>query len=255
MLVDLHVHTSRYSECGKSSPEEMMRRAVEIGLDGLVLTEHNVVWPLDEFTALQEQFPELHLYRGVEMTVDTGDHYLVYGVTDPAVFEDHMPSDELVRRVRALGGATVLAHPYRYGPDVPATLDSAPVDGIEIFSHNILAYAHEQAVALTRRLGLPALAASDGHHVRTIGLYSVRFAHNHLADECALARAVISGDFTLHADAERVDALNVALPALSAKVLDLIAQGLDNAEIHRRLGVGYTMTNGLRDGRDVSYPR
>ncbi len=255
MFVDLHVHTSRYSGCGKSSPEEMMQRAVELGLEGVVLTEHDVIWPLDEFQALQAEFPRLHLFRGIEVTVDTGDHYLVYGFTDPDGLQWHMPSDLLVQRVRAAGGATILAHPYRYGPDLPPTLQSFPTDAIEVHSHNILAYAHVQAEALCGRLGVRRAAASDGHHVTTIGLYGVRLGHHHVADERDLARAIIAGDYTLTADAQRLDALNAALPARIDAVNELIALGLTNDEIHERLGLGLTPIRGIRAGYDVSYPR
>lgn len=254
MLIDLHVHTSRYSECGKSSPEEMMRQAVEIGLDGVVLTEHNVVFPADEVEALRAQFPGLHIFRGIEVTVDTGDHYLVYGLTDPAAFEPKMPSAELVRRVRAAGAATVLAHPYRYGPTVPDTLDEYPVDGVEICSNNILAYAHTRAVALCERLGAHPVAASDGHRVSTLGLYAVRLMHNHVEDEQALARAVAAGEFSLYADRERILAQNAVLPETIAQVSTLVREGRTNEEIHKALGLGYTVIRGVRDGLDIAHP-
>lgn len=254
MLIDLHVHTSRYSPCGKSSPEDMMRRAVEIGLDGVVLTEHNVVWPEDEAAALQAQFPLVRIYRGIEVTVDTGDHYLVYGLTDPAAFENKMPSAQLMRRVRAAGAAAVLAHPYRYGPDVPDTLEDHPVDAIEIHSNNILTYAHVKAVALCNRLGVRPIASSDGHRVGTLGLYAVRLNHNHVADERALARAISAGDYTLHADSDRIAAQNADLPETIEQVSALVAAGRTNDEIHRALGLGYTVIRGVRDGLDVSYP-
>jgi len=255
MRVDLHVHTSRYSECGKSTPEEMLQRALEEGLDGLVLTEHNVIWPLEAFRVLQAQFPMLHLFRGVEMTVDSGDHYLVYGLTDPDALQQGMPSDLLVQRVHAAGGAVVLAHPFRYGPDLPPTLEAYPTDAIEIYSHNILAYAHEQAEALCRRLGVRPIAASDGHHVSTVGLYSVCLAHNHVADETSLARAIVAGEYRLTADVARVDALNAALPERVAAARALMDQGLTNDQIHERLGLGLTPIRGIRAGHDVSYPR
>ena len=53
MLIDLHVHTTAYSGCAKSTPHEMLERATEIGLDAIVITEHNVVWPEERVAALQ----------------------------------------------------------------------------------------------------------------------------------------------------------------------------------------------------------
>ena len=48
MIVDLHVHTSRYSGCGKSTPEEMVAAAQAAGIEAMVLTEHHIIWPEDE---------------------------------------------------------------------------------------------------------------------------------------------------------------------------------------------------------------
>ena len=40
MLYDFHIHTRNYSDCSISSAEEMCLRAVEEGLAGIALTEH-----------------------------------------------------------------------------------------------------------------------------------------------------------------------------------------------------------------------
>jgi len=255
MLVDLHVHTNRYSDCGRSSPEEMLQRAIEIGLDGLVLTEHNVLWPADEFSDLQARFPSLRLFRGVEMTVKGGDHLLVYGVSDPAALVEGMEPCHLMRAVRRLGGAVILAHPYRYGPDLPRGLEECPVDGIEICSKNILNYAHVQAVALCERLGVPAVVASDGHHVDSVGVYSVRFAGNGLTDGRGLAGAIRRAEYTLHCDEPRLAAWNGVLPGIIGQVRQWIDEGLDEHAIHARLSTTtYTLIRGVRSGLDVGHP-
>ena len=48
MFIDIHLHTYRYSPCSWMSPEELIFRAEEVGLDGIVITEHNKVWRKDE---------------------------------------------------------------------------------------------------------------------------------------------------------------------------------------------------------------
>jgi predicted metal-dependent phosphoesterase TrpH len=96
MLIDLHVHTPRYSSCARSAPEEMVARAQEVGLDGLVITEHHVVWPADELAALQARFPAVRLFRGVEITTDTGDDFLIYGPPQENLFWPRMRADELL---------------------------------------------------------------------------------------------------------------------------------------------------------------
>ncbi len=45
MLIDMHVHTTRYSKFSRMSAESMAERARTVGLDGLVITEHDVFGP------------------------------------------------------------------------------------------------------------------------------------------------------------------------------------------------------------------
>ncbi len=44
MLIDIHIHTTRYSECSSLHPVDMAVAAKEAGLDGICLTEHQTVW-------------------------------------------------------------------------------------------------------------------------------------------------------------------------------------------------------------------
>ncbi len=255
MLVDLHVHTSRYSACGRSTPEEMIERAIELGLGGLVFTEHNVLWPEAELAELQATYPVIRLYRGFEVNAAGGDDYLIYGVTDSELMVAGIDDAELIERAQALGGAVVLAHPYRYQANAPEVLEQHPVDGIEIMSSNIYNYAHRPAVALAQRMGVPAIAASDGHHVTMLGMYAMQVEHLP-EDEHDLIRMLRAGNMQIHVDQSRVDEENQSLSAEMPEILHLIERGLDDAEIRERLSiyVNLTVMRGLRQGRDVFRP-
>jgi len=81
MKIDMHVHTSKYSQCAISDADQMVSAAIEAGLDGIVLTEHNHMWNIDEINQLRERFPGFKIFNGVEVSVkDVGD-ILVYGVS------------------------------------------------------------------------------------------------------------------------------------------------------------------------------
>ena len=56
MVVDLHIHTYPRSQCSNIRPQEMMQEAQRIGLDGLCLTEHQVLWDPEE---IEERFGRL----------------------------------------------------------------------------------------------------------------------------------------------------------------------------------------------------
>ncbi len=254
MLVDLHVHTNRYSPCGRSSPEEMAAYAQKMGLEGLVLTEHNVLWPEDEVAPLRERFPGLVILRGIEVTADTGDDFLVYGVTDPQLFAPRMDGRELVRRAHAAGGVVVLAHPYRYSDQVPAWLAEDPVDGVEVWSWNILGYAHGRALDLARRLGAFAVAASDAHHVDVLGLYALRL-HRPIADEAQLAEVLRRRAFQVFIHQPRLRALNREIATNLAEIRALIAQGYPDEAIRDRVPhLSGTMLSGIRQGLDITRP-
>ncbi|MHB1296746.1 MAG: PHP domain-containing protein [Anaerolineae bacterium] len=254
MLIDLHVHTSRYSSCGRGTPEEMAERAIVVGLDALVLTEHNVVWPEDECAELQARYPALRILRGIEVTTSEGDDFLVYGVTEPEVFASGMEAQEVVRQARAHDGFIVLAHPYRYRPEVPVVVDDHGVDGVELFTGNTVMHAHQRAVALHERLGVLGIAASDAHHPSLLGLYALRLPRP-VATERELVTALRCGVWERHVDHAGVARWNSGFDAATPRIRQWIGEGLSDEQIRSRVsGITMTMVNGLRQGLDVHRP-
>src|SRR6516162_7743877 len=81
MRFDCHLHTSRYSRDSLMDPFDMVQRAVEIGLDGVVITEHDALWPERELDDLRAAAPGLVVLAGVEVSTREG-HFLAYGVQD-----------------------------------------------------------------------------------------------------------------------------------------------------------------------------
>ena len=75
MLIDLHVH-SHHTAGVSLHPHEVVRRAKEAGLDGLVLTDLNTLEGLPELRAAAREESFLALC-GVELATDRG-HYLCY---------------------------------------------------------------------------------------------------------------------------------------------------------------------------------
>src|SRR5205807_2515616 len=82
MKFDLHLHTNRHSPDSIMPPQLMVSRAREIGLDGVVITEHDWLWTEDELDELRAIDPGLVVLAGVEVSTRQG-HFLVYGITDP----------------------------------------------------------------------------------------------------------------------------------------------------------------------------
>ena len=58
MLFDIHTHTRRYSPCSILSPHDLVKKALELSLDGIVITEHEVLW--DEKEILEDLIVAAH---------------------------------------------------------------------------------------------------------------------------------------------------------------------------------------------------
>ena len=82
MKFDLHMHTRRHSPDAASDPFDLVKAAHAAGLDGIVITEHDYLWPEAELEELRAPRRGLVILAGVEVTGRGGD-MLCYGVADP----------------------------------------------------------------------------------------------------------------------------------------------------------------------------
>src|SRR5690606_10496962 len=96
--------------CSAFSPAEYIGLAWERGIDGLVLTEHDERWPMDELRALAGD-ARIVLVSGMELTTDAG-HILAYGLPPEAASSSFAT---LARNAREHGALLYLAHPARDG--------------------------------------------------------------------------------------------------------------------------------------------
>jgi len=141
LTCDLHVHTS-YSKDGESSVEEILKRAEELGLDAIAITDHDTVDGAKH--ALTIRSPVL-VIPGIEVSTRQG-HLLVLGVTEviPAGL-DVIDTVHIARRM-------------------------AVVDAVETFnSRYIVGSANSKAARIAKRLEKPCVGGSDAHNARFVG--------------------------------------------------------------------------------------
>jgi hypothetical protein len=177
MNLDLHLHTSRHSTDSLMPALLMLQRAREIGLDGVVITEHDWLWTEEELDELRADAPELVVLSGIEVSTREG-HFLAYGVRNPFAVPYGIGVADLCREVHRQGGAVVAAHPYRWGQPFDDILQRQrpDLDGLELMSNNMDAECRRRATQLHGRLGLAALGNSDAHRVETLGCCYTEFA-------------------------------------------------------------------------------
>lgn len=177
-MIDIHVHTRRYSPCSTLDPERLIDQAVRTRLDGVVITEHHHQWDqaeLDELT-VRSDHEGFVLLAGFEYGSARGD-LLVYGLTPDQTgqVEPGLPPLEAVTRFAKLGGCCVAAHPTRAGYGFDEALLSLPLAGIEVASTNLQPHEQQLAGKIAEATGIPAVAGSDAHRIQDVGRCATEF--------------------------------------------------------------------------------
>lgn len=168
--MDFHTHTSEFSACSVVNAEKLLEREKNSGMDAVVLTDHDSFWPRDRLSRLRDRHPELTIFNGAEIEVDSLHHVLtllprpsrdVLGISRP---------DRFRRAVRKRGGFTIAAHPYRVFSDYHERNRDHPLDGVEVASGNMAASRkEEQSRRLAGRWNSKIFASSDAHSTEPIG--------------------------------------------------------------------------------------
>jgi predicted metal-dependent phosphoesterase TrpH len=177
MKFDLHIHTTRHSPDSELDPLDLVRRARVLGLDGVVITEHDWLWTEEELEELRQAASGLVVLAGIEVTAREG-HMLTYGVTDPFALPRGIGVADLCREVHAQGGAVVAAHPFRWGQrfDDIVRQHQPELDGLELMTNNMDADGRRRAAGLMRQHPWAGLGSSDAHHEKVVGVCYTEFA-------------------------------------------------------------------------------
>jgi hypothetical protein len=180
MLLDLHIHTTRYSTaCSLLEPRRLMAGMLELGLDGGAITEHDYPWSQAELDSLKRDCRAEHLFlvSGKEVESAAG-HILVFG--HAGSLPPLCPLPDLVGRVHEQGGVAVWAHPLRYGrldrvPDRDIVATARLCDAIEALTPSHSPSENDRAARLSADFGLTAIGGSDAHSADSLGSCLTRF--------------------------------------------------------------------------------
>jgi len=167
--IDLHVH-SRNSGDNDADPEEIVERAIQLGLDGIAFTEHYSYGASEPVELLREKYGKaIMLIRGVEFSALEG-HCLVFGADTDNLAINHAAFADVVRVVTDAGGVVIPSHPYRGGSSLGELSGSVPgVCAVEGYNGANLHAMNAKAIEKAGRLKLPYTGGSDAHLPREVG--------------------------------------------------------------------------------------
>jgi predicted metal-dependent phosphoesterase TrpH len=176
MKFDHHLHTKRHSPDSIIDPIKLIEHARRLGLDGLVITEHDYQWMPDELTDLAALAAPLRVFSGVEVSALEG-HFLVYGLPSLADVAPGIGLGELLAVVRRHQAAIVAAHPFRWDQPFGEIVERhGPVfDALELVSNNVTRTTRARTQAILDQHTMGATGSSDAHELATIGCYFTEF--------------------------------------------------------------------------------
>jgi len=173
MIIDTHMHERTYSLDSKLSLEDIVKRAREMGLDGVCITDHESNQIMDRAYEYSKETGFL-IVVGAEILTHEGD-ITVFGL-------DKLPSEKvhaqkLIDMALRAGGVAMSAHPFRQNNrGMGNTIrDVNGLSGIEAFNGSTTPHHNLYAYGLAAELNIPSFGASDAHTIDAIGRYATVF--------------------------------------------------------------------------------
>ncbi len=215
---ELHCHSSEISECAEVNINDIIEKYTEYGYSSVVLTNHLWSWDCkDDFCKYQKKVEDLfdvcdkarevagdrlNFINGVELALNDGNDYLLYGVTKEFLLSEKnissLITQELKDRANAAGIIVVHAHPLRFGQ---WHLPPYEIDGYEIYNAHPEAQSNNDAaeIIFTRLQGKILTSGSDfhyHHHIPRAGIAT----ENPITSMDELMTTLRSGDYSIIKD-------------------------------------------------------
>jgi predicted metal-dependent phosphoesterase TrpH len=183
-LADLHIHTI-YSYDGTAPVAAVLKRAKEVGLNVIAITDHDEIKGSLKAFDLAPQFG-IEVIPGIEITTAEGD---LLGLFVTEKIQPDLPLIETIVKVGEAGGICIAPHPMARGMGMKS-LSRASIRqamqhpeasrillGIETYNATALdreSNTHAQMLA-REHPDLTQVGNSDAHTLQTIGLGATEF--------------------------------------------------------------------------------
>jgi len=182
-LADLHMHTI-YSYDGTANVPSVLRRARELGLDVIAITDHDEIAGSLKALEIAPHYG-VEVIPGLEVTTAEGDLLALFVMEK---VEAGLSLVDTVLEVRELGGVCIAPHPMAGGMGMKSLHGRAIIKALHnpqvadtllgIETHNgtsIDRMSNHYARILASGLDIAQTGSSDAHIVETIGFGATEF--------------------------------------------------------------------------------
>jgi len=177
------------------SLRKVLKKAREIGLVGLAITDHNTLegsLQAQKLARDREDYKNLVVIPGLEVSTNYGD-ILGFFVQEEIRTHDAF---EVIELIREQGGISVIVHPFKRLKSYPRDL-LREVDGIEVFNARNSLKNSLQALKLAREFQLIMTAGSDAHFYFEIGRGCIALPKIMPCDAEEVRRCIIRREVTI----------------------------------------------------------
>ena len=189
-LADLHIHTI-YSYDGTATVPAILRRAREIGLNVIAITDHDEIAGALEAEKIASHYG-IEVIPGSEITTAEGD-LLALNIREKV--QPKLSLIETILRVKDLGGIAIAAHPMAGGWGMKSLTPTSILKalrhpmagnalvGIEAYNGTAIDRISNHAATLfANGLKIAHTGSSDAHIIDTIGFGATEFPGTSAAD-------------------------------------------------------------------------
>lgn len=165
-----HIHTNYSYDC-YTKPSEIVDKALDEGVDYLVISDHDTVQ--GSIAAREYAFSlsaPIEIPIAAEFYTDIGDVIAVGIAKDTQNVDCHR---KLCKTVKEMGGYTILPHPYD-GHDIDS-IDFSLIDCIEVFNSRSSPANNQKALYLAEYYKKPCIWGSDAHFLKDVPLCPFTF--------------------------------------------------------------------------------
>ncbi|MFX1486746.1 MAG: PHP-associated domain-containing protein [Promethearchaeota archaeon] len=183
----MHVH-STYSPCSRASIQAILDKALDIGLQGVAITDHDTIKGAQKARELAEAYG-VQVFIGSEVTSSDGQ-ILAYGIEQE--IPPGLTADETIRVIHSLNGVAVAAHPFRETSySLGNKIFELELDGVEV--SNPYRGIDKEAKSAAEIMGVSMIGGSDAHHQEYVGWGVTEFKIP-VKDDLTLLKAIRNGE-------------------------------------------------------------